>query len=440
MQEGKNVKYSALILLTFNSCIPTFINMKTVVFTFIILICAQSLFSQVYDSLSFTYQTKDGNPFVAGHGYLPEYGYMDIKLKGKPIWISTIVDNEQIIAVAVLDDGTSQAFQINNGEYDEISDQVVLEKRKHSPPSLLVQEGDVIWIDSDVDSHDFNHPVVLSDGRVVVSLLNGGLLIGNKKININPLPDGRILVDDDDRILLLTDPTPLYGHGVLGDKLEASSFTLIETDPEISIKEIVKISSPGVIEGIKPLWYDLNGDGTREILVTISDRFQGAKLVLFDEQGKLLAESSSIGMGNRWRHQLTIGPIGPEGEIEIVDILTPHIGGPMEFFRWEGSRLSVKSSIRGYTSHVMGSVNLDMSVAGDFNGDGIPEVLVPTFNRRVLGAVQRTIYGSEEVYNLPLGSRLATNLSAFSHPDGDISIAAGLENNTLRIWLPDVEQ
>ena len=67
--------------------------------------------------------------------------------------------------------------------------------------------------------------------------------------------------------------------------MEATEITLLQTRP--SLEAVTRISIPGqrVVEGISPIWADLNGDGQREIFVTISDGEQGAQVVVYSESG-----------------------------------------------------------------------------------------------------------------------------------------------------------
>jgi hypothetical protein len=270
---------------------------------------------------------------------------------------------------------------------------------------------------------------------------NGDLvLLDNEQalhLPINALPDTRILVDESERILVLTEPTDRYDHGILGDRIEAASITLVETQAAPRVVGTIVIPEPGVIEGLSPIWIDLDGDGRREIIVTISDALLGARLVVFDEQGNRIATGPAIGQSHRWRHQLAVAPFGPEGELEIVDVLTPHIGGVVEFFRLERNRLHNTASVRGYSTHRIGSRNLGMALAGDFDGDGRIELLVPEQNFRYLGAIRRTDDGAETVWRLPVGGHITTNLAAAVLSSGNVVLGVGSAEGTVRLWPPE---
>ena len=116
-------------------------------------------------------------------------------------------------------------------------------------------------------------------------------------------------------------------------------------------------------------------------------------------------------------------------------ILTPHIGGVVEFYRLVEGRLDILAQAGGYTSHVIGSRNLDMALSGDFNGDGRPEVVLPDPALGELAAIQRSDDGAAEIWRLPLGGRAATNLAAIALPGGGMVLGVGREDGVLRVWI-----
>jgi hypothetical protein len=69
----------------------------------------------------------------------------------------------------------------------------------------------------------------------------------------------------------------------------------------------------------------VTGDGKQESILTISDAEQGAQIIVYNKEGEHLAAGPAIDRGYRWRHQLAVAPFGPNDELEIADVLTPHI-------------------------------------------------------------------------------------------------------------------
>ena len=170
--------------------------------------------------------------------------------------------------------------------------------------------------------------------------------------------------------------------------------------------------------------------------MTLSNAAEGAQIVLFSENGQQLAAGPAIGTGFRWRHQLAVAPFGPNQEMELVDVRTPHIGGTVEFYQWHGTSLEIVATVPGYTSHIIGSRNLDMAVAGDFDGSDRYQLLLPTQSRTALGAIARTTDGAEVAWQLPLDGQIVSNIAAVSLLDGRIGVGIGRADNVLRLWLP----
>jgi hypothetical protein len=134
---------------------------------------------------------------------------------------------------------------------------------------------------------------------------------------------------------------------------------------------------------------------------------------------EMVAISEPVGTGFRWTHQVVVAPFGHGGVLELATIKTPHIGGVAEFYRLIGGKLELVASFPGgYSSHVNGIRNLDMASAGDFDGDGNVELLVPSCDRQSLVALRRSEDGITEVWQLSLGSPVATNLVAVEIQDG----------------------
>jgi hypothetical protein len=388
-----------------------------------------------------TYQQPDGNRLALGTGSLPGGTELEIRLSGTPQWVVAAPIPEGSIWAVVLTDGRVQAFRIaaNQTEPLTIAPNALA---PGTPPLLLIddQGQPALANPSDENASISTHPALLTpEGRIAYIDNSGDLVIRDGDVDlhlpVNALPDARVLVDENERILLLTDPTGRYGHGVLGDDLEAAGIALIETRPTPQIILHIDIPAPAVVEGLSPIWADLTGDGQREILVTLSDEQQGARIAAFDETGRQIATGPAIGQGYRWRHQIAVAPFGPLGEIEIVDVLTPHIGGTVEFYTLVDDALDIAARMPGYTSHRIGSRNLDMAVAGDFDGDGQTELLLPNQALTELGAVRHTQTGARIVWTLPLNQRISTNLATVTLDDDRLAIGLGY-GQTLHLWLP----
>ena len=74
--------------------------------------------------------------------------------------------------------------------------------------------------------------------------------------------------------------------------------------------------------------------------------------------------------------------------------------------------------------------------AGDFDGDGRIELLVPNQARTSLGAIRRKPGGAEVAWTIPVGGGVMTNLATVAFPDNTVAVGVGHEGNMLRLWLP----
>jgi hypothetical protein len=270
------------------------------------------------------------------------------------------------------------------------------------------------------------------DDYVIAS--NGDLQInlGNKieTLKINALPDSHIILDEKRRLLILSDPTDQYQHGVLGDALEATSVTTVQFSDVPAVIRKFSVPADWVIESILPIWSDWDGDGEREILLTLSNSSSGSKLVLYDENGNVLAESLPIGKGFRWRHALTIAAFGENGERLLVDVQTPHIGGVVSFYSWdkENKLLKTEATLEGYSTHDIGSRAMQMYtlLIDDQNEQVL--LILPNQSKTELAALRFASGKIHEEWRIPLGGKLSGNLELIEE-NGVQSIRTIVDNN-----------
>ena len=75
-------------------------------------------------------------------------------------------------------------------------------------------------------------------------------------------------------------------------------------------------------------------------------------------------------------------------------------------------------------------------MAGDFDGNGRIELLLPNQARTSLGAIRRKPGRAEVAWTIEVGGRVMTNLAAVAFPDDTLALGVGHEGNRLRLWLP----
>ena len=207
------------------------------------------------------------------------------------------------------------------------------------------------------------------------------------------LPDGRVALasDGDIRRAWYARPTTRYGHGVLGDKVEAGS--LVAEDAAGRRYELV-LPDTHVFEDITPRIADLDGDGRNEIVAIRSSLKKGASVAalgLREGALTLLDTTREIGRPNRWLNIAGIADYTGAGVPVIAWVETPHIGGTLKMAAFESGRLGTfANTYRGFSNHVIGSRELDLAATGDFTGDGVADLALPDADRRSIVIAART--------------------------------------------------
>jgi hypothetical protein len=381
---------------------------------------------------AYTHQRPTGNRLVEGIGRLPDIEPVDVAVDGTPAWVVGVPAGDATTWAVVADDGTVVGLQLDGRDVARFA----LEPGalpEGTPPQLYGGDPPRVATHPADDASPLSHPVPVEDGQLYVAE-NGDLVRwadGERdRLRLDALPDAR-LVTDEGIAYVLADATDRLNHGVLGDGVEGGSVAVVDVDDDgLSLRGHIRPPGDGVIEGLSPIVADVTGDGRREVVVTVSGDGGGARIAAYRPDGSRVAAGPTLGGG--WRHQLAVAPFGPDDRPEVAAVRKPHVGHELQFFRREGDALRVVAGQDGYQSHTIGSRNLDGAVAGDLDGDGTIEVLLPTTARNTLGAVRRTEGGAEEAWTVPVGGRLGTNVGAVA-VNGKLTVAAGYDGG-LRFW------
>lgn len=382
---------------------------------------------------AYTTVRATGNRVVAGSGRLPDGEPVELPV-GKPRWLLGRATEEGSVWAVLAEDGTASAFRLEARAVEPAS-VTPGSLPAGMPPVLTLADGEAALVAPPEGLSTLSCPTVHGDALLFVTdegtVVRVGPEGGRESVAVDALPDARVVAQPDgDRAYVLGGATGRYAHAVLGDATEAGELVVMDTDGGLSVERRTEMPAPAVVEGLAPLLGRLAGD---RVVVTESDRERGARLVAYDREGGRVGAGEPVGGGFRWRHQLAIAPFGPGGERELAAVRTPHIGGTAEFYREHEGRLERVATLSGYSSHSIGSRNLDGGLAGDFDGDGRVELLVPTDARTELAAVRRTGDGATEAWRLELGGPLRTNVFGLGLADGGLAVGAGHAGG-VRVW------
>lgn len=177
------------------------------------------------------------------------------------------------------------------------------------------------------------------------------------------LTDGQVAQanDGDIRSAWLTGPTSRYQHGVLGDAIEAEGVAVRLKNGQY---RHFKLPKDSVFEDLIPRLADLDGDGRTELVLVRSYLNAGAAVSVLgirDNELRLLAETPAIGTANRWLNPSILADLSGDGRPEIGLVRTPHIGGQLQIWRFDGKKLIQSNKANGFSNHSIGSRSLGLS-------------------------------------------------------------------------------
>ncbi len=398
------------------------------------------------DRYFYTFHNPAGNHFLRGSGSFPDVMTIDVPLRGSPAW-AVAYAMETAIWHIVLQNGDLQVIEVTAGGKAQTLAYQAGWFQGAQPPLVGVSmlEGAYV-MRSDASVSPLTHPIPVNDFEVLYINRDGDLVLGREEGIVTSLPlraqpDARLVMNSRGQVALYANATDQrYAHGIMGDRLEAATLLVLDVhDGQIRVLSRIDLPGEDVYEGIAPFWADVDGDGLEDLVTTVSNSSLGARLRLYLWDGAGIrqeVDGPAVGSGNRWRHQLAAGPFGPNGEIEIAAVLTPHIGGVLEFFRYSAASLQPVARFDAVTSHVIGSRNLDQTAAGDFSGDGQPEVLLMDKSRHAIIAVQHQTTGATEIWRLDAGAEIVSNFAPVELLENQLGLAVGTADGRLRVWLP----
>jgi FG-GAP-like repeat len=245
------------------------------------------------------------------------------------------------------------------------------------------------------------------------------------------LPDARIAIGERNIARAwLAEPTRRYDHGVLGDAIEAARLVIEASN---GTRSDIRLGPDAVFEDIEPRIADLDGDGRDEVVVVKSYLKSGSALAVVGERNgrlRILAETPPIGRSHRWLNPAGIADFDGDGRPDIALVKMPHAVGRLELWSWQDDRLKKSAELADVSNHVIGSRVLKMSTAADFDGDGIVDLAIPSFDRQALRLLALAPQ-VKEIARVPLPARAVTEIHIIRDDDGRPLILVGVEGGRL---------
>ncbi|NNF80622.1 MAG: VCBS repeat-containing protein [Rhizobiales bacterium] len=221
----------------------------------------------------------------------------------------------------------------------------------------------------------------------------------------------------------LARPTTRYGHGILGDAIEAGSLVTVTS---CGHKMEFVLDEGLVFEDRQARIVDLEGDHFDEVVVVESSLDHGAALSVYGPKGatrtaagglKRIARTPFIGTRNRWLNPAGIADYDGDGGKEIAIVVTPHIGGTLQFWSLRDGELVLKAKKYGFSNHAIGSREQELSATVD------NVLFLPDADRRT---IMRVTLQAGKIEAAPVGalpSKVVGAITAKTGADGAVVLA-----------------
>ena len=226
-----------------------------------------------------------------------------------------------------------------------------------------------------------------------------------------------------------SDPTDRYDHGILGDRIEGGSLTVID---DAGLRYTLTLDVDHVFEDLTPRIADIDGDGANDVVAIRSGINDGAGIAVYGLSTGGLAEIANIppiGRTHRWLNLAGIADFNGDGLLDIAIVKTPHIGGRLEIWTMRG-QLGLIAAADGFSNHAIGSTELGLSAIADVNGDGVADLALPNDGSATLRIVSLRGGAIIELAAIALAAPIATAIGSV-HFAGGSAFLAGLENGSL---------
>ena len=227
----------------------------------------------------------------------------------------------------------------------------------------------------------------------------------------------------------LAEPTDRYRHFVLGANYEAGSLCARLRDGRL-LELVLPVSE--VFEDRSPRLADLEGDGRDKIVAIRSHVDRGAAVAVIDVRNgrlQIVAATPPTGRPRTWLNIAGIADFTGSGRPSIAAVELPHAVGRLVLWQFETGAMKAVASAANTSNHVIGSSKLGLSAVADFNGDGVVDLAIPSFDRHWLRFL--TFKGGvvREFARQRLRARASSNFSV-EYTGERRSVVVGLEDGT----------
>ncbi len=181
-----------------------------------------------------------------------------------------------------------------------------------------------------------------------------------------------------------SEPTTRYRRSPFGTDQHPTAVTASTAE-----KRIVKFQLPkdSVFEDRTPRLADIDGDGNDDIVAVRSYELRGSSLAVLGIRGsalEIIAETPPPGTPFRWLNPAGFADFDGDGRNDIALVVSPHTEGELQIWTLRDGQLVMLAETDDVSNHANGSRHMRLSAIADFNGDGRPDIAIPSQDRKRL--------------------------------------------------------
>lgn len=168
----------------------------------------------------------------------------------------------------------------------------------------------------------------------------------------------------------LASPSNEYAHAALGSTVHAGSLQVQAAPSAGGTLHDYLLPTGRVFEDRVPRLVDLDGDGRDEIILVESDQKLGSAVVVLGLKQQIggsglvlseIARSPFVGQPFRWMNPVGTADFDGDGRLEIVSVVTPHVGGLLTLYRYAPPLLVPLAQTADVSNHRIGTVEQQMA-------------------------------------------------------------------------------